>query len=40
MKKGGHGIMETLKTINGENLERGNTTEKHNGNLRVSNIGS
>ena len=31
MKKGGHGIMETWKTINGENSERGNTTEKHNG---------
>jgi hypothetical protein len=40
MKKGGHGIMETLKTINGENLERGNTIEKHNGNPRISNIGS
>jgi hypothetical protein len=40
MKKGGHGDMEIWKTINGESLERGNTTEKNNGNLRVSNIGS
>jgi hypothetical protein len=35
MKKGGHGIMETLKTTNGENLERGNTLEKHNGSPRL-----
>jgi hypothetical protein len=40
MKKGGRGIMVTLKTTNGENLERGNTTEKNNGNLKISNIGS
>jgi hypothetical protein len=39
MKKGGHGTMATWKTINGENLERGNTIEKHNGSHRLPNLG-